>query len=83
VVVGAADTAFAYRNARPRGQYNIDQRDLFQLGEDLARFVAEAGALTPLAQRFPEHIGQKANRMWACTRSSFWCQTGLITKSPL
>ena len=61
-VCGAADTALAYRDARACGQQDIDQGDLLELGEDLARFVAEAGALAPLAQRFPKHIGKKANQ---------------------
>jgi hypothetical protein len=29
------------------GQHDIDQRDLLQLGEDLARLVAKAGTMAP------------------------------------
>jgi hypothetical protein len=62
MVCGAADTAFADRDARACGQHDIDQGDLLEIGEDLARFVAEAGALAPLVQRFPKHKGKKANQ---------------------
>lgn len=58
---GAADTARADRNALPRGQHDIDQRDLLQFGEDLSWFIAEACAAAPLAQRFPDYVGKKAN----------------------
>jgi hypothetical protein len=33
-----------------------------EFSKDLARFVAKAGALAPLAEGFPEHIGKKANQ---------------------
>ena len=43
MVGGAADTVRADGNTRSRGQHHIDQRDLLQLGEDLARFPALHG----------------------------------------
>jgi len=57
----AADTSFADRDAGACGQHDIDQRDLFELGEDLARFVAKAGTPTPQTGSFPESIGKKAD----------------------
>jgi hypothetical protein len=44
---GAADASFANRDAGACGQHDIDQRDLLQLGEDLARLVAKAGTMAP------------------------------------
>jgi hypothetical protein len=62
VVGGSADTALADRDAGECGQHDIDQEDTLELGEDLVRFVAETGALAPLAQGFPELMNQKTNR---------------------
>src|ERR1035441_11073632 len=58
---GAADASVADRDAGACGQHDIDQGDLLELGEDLARLVAKAGTLAPQAQSFPEHIGKKAD----------------------
>ena len=62
MIGGAADTVRADGNARSRGQHHIDQRDLLQLGEDLARFIAQPSAVAPQAQVFPNHVSQKANQ---------------------
>src|ERR1035438_10865740 len=58
---GAADTSFANRDAGACGQHDIDQGDLLEFGEDLARLVAKAGTLAPQAQGFPKNIGKKAD----------------------
>ena len=49
---GATDTAFTNRDAGACGQHDIDQGDLLEFGEDLARFVAKAGKLAPQAEGF-------------------------------
>ena len=59
---GAADAAFADRDAGACGQHDIDQGDLLEFGEDFAGFVAKAGMLAPQAEGFPEHIGKKADQ---------------------
>jgi hypothetical protein len=47
MVCGSADTSLSDGDAGPHGQHDINQGDLLQLGEDLARRVAETGALAP------------------------------------
>jgi len=45
-----------------RGQDDVDHVDLAQLVEHASRLVAQAGGLNHLVQRFPEHVGQKADQ---------------------
>ena len=49
MVSGAADASLSNRDTGPRRQDDIDQGDLLKFRKDLSRFVAKAGALTPLA----------------------------------
>ena len=62
MVCGTADTALADGDARSSGQQHIDQRDLVQLGEDLARLIAQAGTVAPHAQGFPKDISQETDQ---------------------
>jgi hypothetical protein len=62
MVSGAADALLSDGYTGPRRQYDINQRDLLKFSEDLSRFVAKTGALTPLAQCFPDDVSQKADQ---------------------
>ena len=43
-------------------QHDIDQADPAQLLEDATRFVAQAGGLRHLVQRFPQNVRQKTDQ---------------------
>ena len=44
------------------GQHHIDQLNLAQLLKHATRFMAQAGSLATLTQRFPKNIGQEADQ---------------------
>ena len=62
MVSGAADASLSDGDTGPRRQHDINQGDVLKFSEDLSRFVAKTGALTPLAQCFPNNVSQKADQ---------------------
>ena len=44
------------------GQHHIDQLNLAQLLKHATRFMAQAGSLATLTQRFPKNVGQEADQ---------------------
>ena len=61
MLLGVGDASSADFNSGVGPHDDIHHLDLRQLIEDLARLIAETGALAELAKRFPEHIRQEAD----------------------
>ena len=54
--------AAAYVGTVTSGQHHIDQLNLAQLFKHATRFMAQAGSLATLTQRFPKDVGQEADQ---------------------
>ena len=54
--------AAAYVETVTSGQHHIDQLNLAQLFKHATRFMAQAGSLATLTQRFPKDVGQEADQ---------------------
>ncbi len=55
-------TSFPDRHPASGRQHNIDQGNLADLIEHLARLIAQSGLPAELSQRLPLHISQKAHQ---------------------